>query len=623
MSFTMRTSCPGQGNKNFIRTASGGWNTCIKGSPTHQYCDVLANCVGYASGRFNEIINNARGTTGCTYKYLNCNAENFVERAKNAGLSTGSTPRRGAIMCWQKGSLASSDGAGHVAIVEQVYDNNHVYTSESGYGSSYFWNSHRYNSNGRWGIGSGYSFRCFIYLPSDVQKIIDGSPAPTPGPSSKFNIGDEVIINGPLYVSSNASSPSGNVSNKKTKITRKVVGAAHPYNTTGDLGWMDESSITKVNPEPPKPEPTPTVERKGLDLSSYQAGISFDAIKNSEYNKFVILRGGFTGWGTGVSYNKDSSFETFYSQAKSKGIPVGCYWFSCANTYEKGVAEANFLYENCLKGKQFEYPIYMDVEDEHWQKDNKDGVTAAIKGFCETLEAKKYYVGIYGSDISGFKDKMHLDQLTAYDKWVARYGSKPSYVTSYGMWQTSSTGKISGYNDNLDTDIAYKDYETIIKNAKLNGYGDGPAPEPPKPEPPKPEPTYKFAIGDSVVLNGPIYVSSDASKVANTIKNKHTKVTRIAKGAKHPYNTTGDLGWCDESSLSKDSGGGSSELKAGDTVKILDYGNANSLGTGRRAGGIGWTRKILRVYSGRAYPYQVGNNSGTTGFYKASALRKQ
>ena len=65
------------------------------------------------------------GTTGNRYYYLNCNAENFVERAKNAGLKTGSTPRRGAIMCWQKGSLASSDGAGHVAIVEQVYDNNH------------------------------------------------------------------------------------------------------------------------------------------------------------------------------------------------------------------------------------------------------------------------------------------------------------------------------------------------------------------------------------------------------------------------------------------------------------------------------------------------------------------
>lgn len=244
------------GNKNFITTGSGGWNTCIKGYPMDPNANVLANCVGYASGRFNEIINEARGTTGCTYKYLNCNAEWFIERAKQAGLQIGSTPRIGAIMCWQKGTVdGGQDGAGHVAIVERVYSNSSVYTSESGYGSTAFWNQNRSNSNGRWGIGSGYSFRGFIYLPDDVQKIVDGgsqpTPAPTPGPSDKFNIGDKVTINGPLYVSSNAASPSGSVSNKVTNITRKAVGSAHPYNTTGDLGWMDESSIAKyVEPAP-------------------------------------------------------------------------------------------------------------------------------------------------------------------------------------------------------------------------------------------------------------------------------------------------------------------------------------------------------------------------------------
>lgn len=221
------------------------------------------------------------------------------------------------------------------------------------------------------------------------------------------------------------------------------------------------------------------MEIKGLDISSYQNGISFDAIKNSV--NFLILRAGFTGWGTGVNYNKDTCFENFYNQAKNRGIPVGAYWYSCANTYQKGVNEANYMYDNCLKGKQFEYPIYIDVEDTHHQVGNKSGVTQAIKGFCETLEAKGYYVGIYASDISGFKDKMNIGELNAYDKWVARYGSKPSYVTSYGMWQSSSTGKINGYSGNLDTDIAYKDYPSIIKNGKMNGFGGDvvkPAPTP-------------------------------------------------------------------------------------------------------------------------------------------------
>ena len=256
--FTMRTTRPAN-NKNFITRGSGGWNTCIKGNPRYQYADALANCVGYASGRFNEIINIARETTGCTYTTLNCNAVGFKERAEAAGLKTGSTPRRGAIMCWGK-----EGGAGHVAIVERVNNSNSVYTSESGWGSSaIFWNSTRSNNNGRWGIGAGYYFRCFIYLPDDVQKAIDAeepTPTPQPTPSDKFNIGDKVVINGPLYVSSTASSPAGNVSNKVTNITRKNPGSAHPYNTTGDLGWMDESSIKKYEEPTPAPTPAPSTE---------------------------------------------------------------------------------------------------------------------------------------------------------------------------------------------------------------------------------------------------------------------------------------------------------------------------------------------------------------------------
>ena len=59
----------------------------------------------------------------------------------------------------------------------------------------------------------------------------------------------------------------------------------------------------------------------------------------------------------------------------------------------------------------------------------------------------------------------------------------------------------------------------------------------------------KFKIGDKVVLNGYIYVSSNATTPSRKITNKVTNITRIAKGTKHPYNTTGDLGWCDEASL--------------------------------------------------------------------------
>ena len=118
------------------------------------------------------------------YNTLNCNAENFIERAKSLGLEVVDYPVMGGIMVMQKGStLSGNDGAGHVYIVEDIYPDGSIYTSESGYGSTAFWNQTRSNSNGRWGLSSGYTFRAYIYLPDDVQKVVDGKvnpPAPAP-----------------------------------------------------------------------------------------------------------------------------------------------------------------------------------------------------------------------------------------------------------------------------------------------------------------------------------------------------------------------------------------------------------------------------------------------------------
>ena len=238
VNWSMRTSKP-SGNKNFITTGSGGWNTCIKGYPMDANANVLANCVGYASGRFNEIINNARGTSGCTYKKLNCNAIGFKERADEAGLKTGSTPRKGAIMCW------GNEGAGHVAIVERVDSNNQVYTSESGYGSTAFWNQTRNNNNGRWGISANYYFRCFIYLPDDVQKIIDGS-APTPAPTDPFpGVSDEELARRVW---------TGEFGNGETRKQR--LGSRYAA-----VQALVDRGVGKPNPTPaPQPTPAPSNE---------------------------------------------------------------------------------------------------------------------------------------------------------------------------------------------------------------------------------------------------------------------------------------------------------------------------------------------------------------------------
>lgn len=81
----------------------------------------------------------------------------------------------------------------------------------------------------------------------------------------------------------------------------------------------------------------------------------------------------------------------------------------------------------------------------------------------------------------------------------------------------------------------------------------------------------KFKIGDEVILNGYIYVSSNATNPTRKISNLKTKITRIAQGARHPYNTTGDLGWCDESSLSLVKDKYEVEIELVDTDNLLSY----------------------------------------------------
>ena len=160
--FTPRTTKPSN-IPYYIRKVDGGYSDACKGSPTDPTATVLANCVGYANGRFAEIIGKP-----CIEYQLVCNAENFIERAVGMGLQISSVPTLGGIMVWQKGStLGGKDGAGHVAVVEQIIDANTILTSESGYNAkSPFWTQTRTNANGRWGQSSEYKFRGCIINPA-------------------------------------------------------------------------------------------------------------------------------------------------------------------------------------------------------------------------------------------------------------------------------------------------------------------------------------------------------------------------------------------------------------------------------------------------------------------------
>lgn len=211
----------------------------------------------------------------------------------------------------------------------------------------------------------------------------------------------------------------------------------------------------------------------GIDISKYQKGIAFSKIKK-EGVKFIMIRAGYTSSSNGISKYKDECFESFYKQVKENSIHVGAYWYSCATNYENGKREAEYMVKHCLKGKQFEYPIAIDVEDNNYQrKAGKNAITEAIKGFCEYMESNGYYVIIYANS-NWFRNYIDLNSLTRYDIWLANWSNtKPSSPIA-GMWQFGGetnklrSNKIAGIT--CDQDYAYKDYPSIMIQKGLNGY---------------------------------------------------------------------------------------------------------------------------------------------------------
>ena len=204
-----------------------------------------------------------------------------------------------------------------------------------------------------------------------------------------------------------------------------------------------------------------TMEKKGIDISQWQENINFQSVKNAGY-EFVILRGSYTGSGATRGKYKDRCFEMFYEKAKKTGLKIGAYHYSCARTYDEGVAEARFIYENCLKGKTFDYPVYIDVEEAKWQQNYKKGTTDAILGFCNYIESKGFRSGVYSS---AFWFSMILDtkRLNNISKWVASWrNTKPPFDFShFDMWQKTGDErdrnvKIGGIT--VDTDVCFVEF---------------------------------------------------------------------------------------------------------------------------------------------------------------------
>ena len=212
---------------------------------------------------------------------------------------------------------------------------------------------------------------------------------------------------------------------------------------------------------------------KGIDVSYAQGNINWSHVK-ADGVKFALIR---AGYGKELS-QKDSQFENNYAGCKSNGIPCGAYWYSYAKSTEEAKQEAK-VFLQVIKGKSFEYPVYIDLEEKSQFALGKKICSDIVQAFCDVMENAGYYAGLYCS--TSYLDSHISDSVKSrYAIWVAQYNDKCTYTGDYGIWQHSvaghpehdyvRAGKVYGVDGQCDLDYAYIDYPAIIKAAGLNGF---------------------------------------------------------------------------------------------------------------------------------------------------------
>jgi len=275
--YKIQKTLPNRGNKYYNRDVNGGYSWCIQGVPTIEGLNVLCNCVGWACSRFNEIYSIETGYEGMKYPQLNCNAENFIERAKKIGLQVQYEPCDGGIMVWEgKGDLA-----GHVALCEHKIDANTVFTSESGYKNYAFRNYTRTNDNGNWGVNRYYTYLGCIINPSNPKPDVDPTPTPSDYPF------DGIVKKGsPLYNENGQRYQNGASANREVKVEGELNGRYKVFGNTFNphIVYADKENVIKKVAE----YPYNAILKKGSPLYN-KNGVRYT--NGASANRNVIVRG--------------------------------------------------------------------------------------------------------------------------------------------------------------------------------------------------------------------------------------------------------------------------------------------------------------------------------------------
>lgn len=202
---------------------------------------------------------------------------------------------------------------------------------------------------------------------------------------------------------------------------------------------------------------------RGIDVSKWQGDIDWKKVSMSGID-FAMIRSSFGNMHT------DEKLAANVAGCEKYGIPYGFYHYSYADSVKEARKEARFFL-SVIKDYDPEYPLVLDIENDHFKKMSRKQVTNIIIAFVKELENAGYYASVY-SFANFFNDYVDMTKIVNYDIWIACWGDEERlnsfYDGPYGMWQYSATGSVNGIDGEVDLDYAYKDYPDRIRRSGLN-----------------------------------------------------------------------------------------------------------------------------------------------------------
>lgn len=102
---------------------------------------------------------------------------------------------------------------------------------------------------------------------------------------------------------------------------------------------------------------------KGIDISSQSGRVNLKKLKENNI-EFVMLRAGFTDYNNSKTKNIDKSFNKNYDLFRKNNFKIGTYYTFLATSEEEAEEELDYFL-NIIKDKVFEYPVTIQIEDDH------------------------------------------------------------------------------------------------------------------------------------------------------------------------------------------------------------------------------------------------------------------